>query len=64
MTAFDEVYCFVVVSFFKYECAVFLIKGGSFDQPFLQCLGIRNWDEGGRILQIFVRYRKKSDFVL
>lgn len=49
--AFEEVCCVVIVlSFFTYGYALYLIKGGSFDQPFPQCLGIRNWDEGGSIL--------------
>lgn len=52
----------VFTTFFNYECALFLKKkkGGSFDQPLLQCLGIRYWDEAGRILQIPVLYQKKS----
>ena len=64
MAAFDDVCCVVVIPFFKYECALFLIKGGSFDQPFLQHLGIRGWVEGGSILHIYILYCKKSDFAV
>lgn len=49
--AFEVTCCAIVPPFVNHLCALFLIKGGSLDQSLLQCLGIRNWDEGGSILR-------------
>lgn len=49
--AFEVMLCYFLL-FVNHLCTLFLIKGGSLDQSLLQCLGIRNWDEGGSILRL------------